>query len=65
MAMYATGTAAAKLGLTRDSLQYHLRTSAPKVGNLYGGRRLFTDSDIEVLRTWFTGRRKSDRCVDA
>lgn len=63
MAMYSTGGAAAKLEMTRDALQYYLRTGAPNVGQRCGRRRMFTEADLDTLRTWFSKHtRRRCRC---
>ncbi len=56
MLFYSTGEAAQKLGVSRDSLFNALRKGAPDAGNRMGGRRVFSETDVEKLAAWYKTR---------
>ncbi len=59
--MYSTGEAAQQLGLSRDALMFALRNSGapePQTGRP-GGRRIFSEADVERLRKWFSAHCKT------
>lgn len=56
-----TGEAAHRLGISRDKLMFALRSSGapePRTGRL-GGRRIFSEEDVERLRKWFSAHGKA------
>ncbi|MDR1613852.1 MAG: hypothetical protein LBT97_13895 [Planctomycetota bacterium] len=61
MRIYSTGEAAAKLGVSRDSLLTAImRSGAPDAGQRCGGRRYFSEDDIEKLVRWY-GKHRTKR----
>lgn len=56
MRFYSTGEAAQKLGVSRDSLFNALRKGAPDAGNRMGGRRVFSETEVEKLAAWYRMR---------
>lgn len=56
MKFYSTGEAAGKIGVTRDSLFNALRKGAPDAVRRMGGRRMFSEAEVERLAAWFKVR---------
>lgn len=56
MRFYSTGEAAKKLGVSRDSLFAALRTGAPDTKNRIGGRRIFSETEVNSLEAWYKTR---------
>ena len=56
MRFYSTGEAAKKLGVSRDSLFSALRTGAPDTKNRIGGRRIFSETEVNSLEAWYKTR---------
>lgn len=60
MQVFSTGEVAKKLSVTRDSLLSALRSGAPEPTVMrIGGRRVFSESDIERLAVWYERRRQA------
>lgn len=56
---YSSGEAAARGGMTRDALLHALRMGAPEPKTpRVGGRRMFSDADIERICKWRASRRR-------
>lgn len=59
MNVFSTGEAAKRLGVTRDSLLSALRSGAPEPETpRIGGRRAFSEADLERLAAWYAPRRQ-------
>lgn len=56
MRFYSTGEAAKKIGVSRDSLFAALRTGAPDTKNRIGGRRIFSEIEVNSLEAWYKTR---------
>lgn len=60
MEILSTGGAAKRLGVSRDSLLAALRSGAPEPETpRIGGRRIFSEADIERLEAWYAPRRQA------
>lgn len=59
MNFYSTGEAAKKIGVSRDSLFGALKNGAPDSEIRIGGRRVFTEPEIERLADWYDAREKA------
>ena len=63
MRIYSSGEVAKKLGVSRDSLFGALKSGAPDTAHRLGGRRVFTEAEVERLAEWYKARemaRKGD-----
>lgn len=63
MRIYSSGEVAKKLGVSRDSLFGALKSGAPDTTYRMGGRRVFTETEVQRLAEWYKTRemaRKGD-----
>lgn len=56
MRIYSSGEVAKILGVSRDSLYSALKNGAPDTTHRMGGRRVFTESEVERIATWYKTR---------
>jgi len=58
--LFSTGSAAHLLGLTRDSLIYHLRSGAPEPTTRLAGRRVFTEQDVRNIAEYLRNKKPTN-----